>query len=258
MLVPAMNRAHLSNSGKGFKRRRRPRWGLLVLIVIGHLAALAGLIRVFAPDLASQAMEVAGSIVSVTITAAPDPAEPEATPSPQPSPEPDEGAAAEEAPEAAAREVSAPEAPLPRPSTAPRAASTGSANTAGAGEQGQGSGAGRQGDGTGAGRSGQGQGGIPVTGPVKIAGNINAAADYPSPPGGRSIRWGHQVVVYMTVGIDGRARDCRVVEPSPDPEADQITCRLAEERFRFRPARDAIGNPVESTYGWRQWWEEAR
>ena len=58
----------------------------------------------------------------------------------------------------------------------------------------------------------------------------------------------------MTVGTDGRASNCRVTEPSPDPEADRITCRLAVERFRFKPATDAIGNPVPATYGWRQRW----
>ena len=90
--------------------------------------------------------------------------------------------------------------------------------------------------------------------PVKTAGEINDARDYPVPPGGREIRRGKQVVVYMTVGTDGRARNCRVVQPSPDPEADRITCRLAEERFRFRPATDAMGNPVAAEYGWRQRW----
>jgi periplasmic protein TonB len=45
-----------------------------------------------------------------------------------------------------------------------------------------------------------------------------------------------------------------VIRPSPDPEADAIVCRLAEQRFRFRPATDAAGNPVPATYGWRQEW----
>ena len=36
--------------------------------------------------------------------------------------------------------------------------------------------------------SGIGQGGIPVTRPVKIAGDINDARDYPTPPGGREVR----------------------------------------------------------------------
>ena len=62
------------------------------------------------------------------------------------------------------------------------------------------------------------------------------------------------MTVYMTVGADGRASNCRVVRPSPDREADAIVCRLAEQRFRFRPATDSQGDPVPATYGWRQRW----
>jgi protein TonB len=28
---------------------------------------------------------------------------------------------------------------------------------------------------------------------------------------------------------------------------DDTTCRLGEKRFRYRPARDAEGSPIEST-----------
>ena len=61
-------------------------------------------------------------------------------------------------------------------------------------------------------------------------------------------------MVYLTVGTDGRARHCRVQKASPDPEADAIVCRMADARFRFRAATNANGDPVESTYGWRQRW----
>ena len=142
----------------------------------------------------------------------------------------------------------------PRRTAAPQAASTGDANTSGARDQGEGTGAGGPGDGTGSGRGGQGAGGIPVTGPVKIAGDINDARDYPTPPGGREVRRGTEVIVYMTVGMDGRASNCRVTKPSPDPEADRITCELAVKRFRFKPAQNADGEPVPATYGWRQRW----
>ena len=234
--------------------RRRPRWGTLALVALLHLAALAGLVRAFAPDFTASTIERATSLVTVSV--ATPPPQPEATPSPEPDLAPDEGEAAPEAPRETPRAVVAPEpvAPVPRPVEAPRAPSTGAANIAGAGESGVGTGGGGEGEGAGSGRAGAGQGGMAVTRPEKIAGDINDARDYPAPPGGRAIRRGHHVVVYMTVGIDGRARDCRVVEPSPDPEADRITCRLAEERFRFLPARDAQGNPVPATYGWRQEW----
>jgi protein TonB len=58
----------------------------------------------------------------------------------------------------------------------------------------------------------------------------------------------------LTVGTDGRVRSCRIHKPSPDAEADAITCRLARERFRFRPATDRAGNPIESEFGWQQRW----
>lgn len=239
--------------GQGFLHRGRPRWGLVALIIGLHALAIAGLIRAFAPDLAGSVIEQARSLVTVNVTP---PAEPEVEPSPDPSPQPDEGAAGEVGEEAVPREIAAPLPPieLPSPSPVPRTPSTGIADDAGAREEGDGTGAGGPGDGTGSGGEGTGQGGLPVTRPVKIAGDINNAADYPTPPGGREIRRGHSVTVYMTVTPEGRAEDCRVVEPSPDPVADRITCELAEERFRFRPARNAAGDPVPATYGWRQRW----
>ncbi|WP_119084470.1 energy transducer TonB [Altererythrobacter sp. B11] len=233
--------------------RRRVRWGPLALVVLLHAVVLAGLVRAFAPNFTSAAIERATSLVTVTVRTRPP--EPEASPSPDPAAAAEGGAAAAGR-KAEPREVMAPvpKVTLPRPDPAPKAAASGSADSAGATDAGAGTGAGGEGSGTGAGRAGSGQGGIPVTRPEKIAGDINDARDYPVPPGGRAARQGQQVVVYMTVGVDGRARDCRVVEPSTDPEADRITCALAEDRFRFRPARDAAGNPVSATYGWRQRW----
>lgn len=227
---------------------RRPRWGTLLLVVLLHLAVLAALMRVFAPTFTTSVVERATSLVTVTVTAPPDPA-----PKPKAAAEPAAGEAGAEAPEAVAREVAAPEAPLPRPSPAPRAASTGNENLAGAGEQGVGTGAGGAGSGPGGGGtgSGRGSGARPLE---LISGRIDDARDYPTPPGGRRIRRGHDVVIELTVGTDGRVSACRVTDPSPDPEADAITCRLATERFVFRPRLDAAGEPVVGTYRWRQRW----
>ncbi|HEY6814553.1 MAG TPA: hypothetical protein VI168_03340 [Croceibacterium sp.] len=223
---------------------RRPRWGTLLAVGLLHLAALAGLVRVFAPDFTARVVERATTLATVTITAPPEPPAP---------PESDTGPAGEEAPEAAAREVSAPKAPLARPSPVPRAASTGSENLAGGGEQGAGTGAGDLGAGSGSGSAGSGQGN--AARPLElIAGRIDDARDYPTPPGGRRVRRGHDVVIELEVGTDGRVGACRVTDPSPDPEADAITCRLATERFVFRPRLNAAGEPVTGTYRWRQRW----
>ena len=179
----------------------------------------------------------------MTITAPPEPV-------PEPSPQPDAGAG-EEGRKATPREVAAPQAPRPRPSLAPRASSTGAANVSGAREEGVGTGGGGEGTGTGSGDagSGSGSGARPLE---KIEGDISNARDYPR--AGREARRGQDVVIELTVGTDGRVSDCRVTDPSPDPEADAITCRLATQRFAFRPRLNAAGEPIVGIYRWRQRW----
>jgi protein TonB len=221
---------------------RRPRWGTLALVVLLHLAALAGLVRVFAPDFTAQVIDRAASLVTVTITAPADPP-------PTPSATPDRDAAGQAATKATPREVAAPEAPPPRPSPAPRTPSTGDENAAGAADRGAGTGAGGAGSGPSTGSDGGGARPLEL-----VSGRIDDARDYPTPPGGRRIRRGHDVVIELTVGTDGRVSSCRVTDPSPDPEADAITCRLATERFVFRPRLDDDGKPVEGIYRWRQRW----
>ncbi len=64
------------------------------------------------------------------------------------------------------------------------------------------------------------------------------------------------MIIVITVGTDGRPKACRIARPSPEPDTDRVTCELAMKRFRFRPATNAAGEPVESDYGWQQrWWD---
>ena len=243
---------HMSGEGTTFANtRRRPNGWVLAAIVLAHVAVVYGLVRIFAPDTVSGIERTVLSTFSVTVTAPP--AEP---PPPENKPEPDEGAAGDPGRKAVPQPVTAPtpKIPVKKPTPLPRASSTGTANSSGATESGTGTGAAGSGQGTGSGNRGGGQGGVAVTKPIKTAGDINAASDFPVPPGGREARFGTSVTVAMTVGIDGRASNCRIVRPSPDPVADEIVCRLAVERFRFRPAADSAGNPVPATYGWRQQW----
>lgn len=229
-------------------QRRRPRLWVVTLVVLGHLAAFYGLLRAFAPGAAASVERTVLSTFTVTVTTPP-------PPPPSAEPVPDEGAAGEQGKKAVPKPVTAPSPKVAtRPTPVPRASSTGSASTSGAKDSGEGTGASGSGKGTGSGRGGGGQGGVAVTKPVKTAGDINSAADFPVPPGGRQARFGSSVTVYMTVTPDGRATNCRIVTPSPDREADSIVCRLAEQRFRFRPATDRNGDPVSATYGWRQEW----
>lgn len=234
----------------GYRGRTKLSWKALVAIAVLHVLALYGLARALAPDLTTAVIEQATSVITVTVgTYEPEP--PEAEPSISP-PQPDPGAAGEEGKEAVAREVVAPKQPIPRPTSAPRAASTGNANTSGAKQQGDGTGAGGRGDGTGSGTGGSGRGGQAVSGPSVKSGTIDAARDFPIPVGGRQVRDGTSVTVAFTVGADGRASNCSVTRPGPDAATNALVCPLVIERIRFNPARDAAGNPVAARYGWRQ------
>jgi periplasmic protein TonB len=240
----------MANDPRYGAQRKRLSWPLVALIVLLHLAALYGLARGLAPDFTAVVEREVVSAFSVTITAPPDP------PPPENQSEPDEGAQGDPGRDAVAEAVTAPPPKVrikPDPPR-PRAASTGAASESGAAEAGAGTGAAGSGEGTGSGNSGNGRGGVAVSKPVHISGSIDNARDYPVPKGGREVRRGTQVIVRVTVTADGRARDCSIYRPSPDPEADRITCQLVETRLGFRPAMDANGNPVSAPFYWRQQW----
>lgn len=232
-----------------FGETRKPlSWPLLLAIGGLHLAVLFGLARALAPDFTA---EVERSVVAAFHLDAP--------PAPAPPPEPDaaeEGAAGDPGREATARPVAAPppRQTLREDTPLPRTASTGTANRSGAAEVGEGTGAAGSGDGTGSGNSGSGSGSGLATKPVHVSGEISNARDYPVPAGGREARRGNEVIVRVIVGVDGRARECSIYRPSPDPEADRLTCELVEKRLGFKPARDIAGNPVAAPYFWRQRW----
>ena len=226
------------------------RVGAFVLVAVLHVLAILALIRAFAPDFAARAVHTVVATFTVTITA------PSPAPTPTPAPAPKAGAAGalgEAGRHAVPRAVMAPKprVNVPHVAVAPPAVSTGTANSSGARDAGSGPGAGGQGSGTGSGGSGTGQGGG-GTRPVKIAGDINSARDYPI--ASRDLRIGDYVVIWLTVGTDGRPTGCRVGRGSRDAQADAITCRLASERFRFKPATGSDGQPVVATFGWQQRW----
>lgn len=224
---------------------RRPRWGTLAVVALFHLLAIAGLVRVFTPDLARQAARQMGAVlVSVTMRKALPPAAPA---------KPDAGASAAEGRKAAALPMSAP-SPLVRlePAAVPPVASTGAQAQSGATAIGEGLGGAGEGAGAGSGASGSGQGGGLAAKAVLISGAIDAAKDFPIPPGGREARIGRAVIIALTVGIDGVPTDCSVYRSSGLSDTDERTCDLAMQRLRFRPATNARGEPVVSTFYWQQ------
>ncbi len=224
---------------------RRVKLGVIALVAALHLVAILALIRAFAPDFTAQAVETITRTFTVTITAPPPP--PEQQPEPEPA-----GTAGEAGKKAVPREVQAekPKVALAK-APAPRASSTGSADSSGARDSGSGTGAGGNGSGTGSGTGGNGQGGG-ASKPVHISGRIDRAADFPIPPAGRDARIGKAVILALTVSPEGRATACRIYQSSGLPDTDEVTCRLAKERLRFKPALDAAGQPVIGTFYWQQ------
>lgn len=234
-----------------FSSPRGTRLGVALLVALLHVALVLALVRAFAPDFTARVADEVFGALTVTVTTSP-PKPPPPSSEPTPKTAVPAGAAGAPGKRAEARPVAA---PSPRvvlaTQAAPPVAGQGRDDSAGARDAGTGTGAGGQGSGTGAGGQGSGTGGG-ASKVAKIAGDINATRDYPA--ASRALRLGDHVIVALTVGTDGRVKGCRVHRPSRDPQADQITCRLASERFRFRPATDWQGNPIESVYGWQQRW----
>lgn len=232
-------------------RARRVRPGVALAVLALHIVAIAALVRAFAPQWLPATVRSATAAFDVPLAKRP--------PTPPPAPvrpikAADEGTAASMGKKAVPRAITAPKATVPlAQASAPSVASTGAANSAGVAASGQGTGAGGAGLGLGAGGAGDGAGGGGGACKVaKIAGDIVSTRDYPA--AGRELRRGSAVTIALSVDAEGRVQGCRVVRPSRDPEADRITCRLAAERFRFRPAQDASGRAIASVYGWQQRW----
>lgn len=233
------------NDAADLSAPRRTRVGVFLVVALLHGLAVLALIQAFAPRLANQAVQAVVATFTVTVTAPPPPNR--QAPDAQTA-----GAAGSPGRRAAARAETAPPPDIAiAPRTAPRAASTGAADTAGATAAGNGTGAGGDGSAAGRGAAGSGTGQGLARKAEKIAGAI-VEQDYDKAH--RALRLGHAVTLVITVSAAGVPSACRVVRPSPDPAADALTCRLAVERFRFRPANDAQGNPVASLYGWQQRW----
>lgn len=76
--------------------------------------------------------------------------------------------------------------------------------------------------------------------------------DYPMD----ALRQNQQGRLRFEVRIDpaGRVRRCIIVETSHVASLDAVTCRLAIQRLRFSPARDAAGHGIWASYSRRIVW----
>jgi protein TonB len=223
---------------------RRRALGLAGAIAI-HLVAIV-LIALLAPTRPLPPVADPG-LVAVQLDA------PLSPPTPPPD-QADEGAAAP--PSRGLREAPSPPeppAPLARPTPAEPAPDAGSHQSSGAGgSPGADAGQGGAGSGTGSGDGGTGQGAGAITPPSRIAGALtNADYRQTRPPAGAA----GTVFVSFRIRADGAVDRCTVLRTSGYEVLDRATCRLIERRFRYDPARDAAGRPIDwevrTDYTWR-------
>lgn len=219
----------------------RERIASAVGVIVLHL--LLG--YAFVTGLAQRVAERVGDelrVFDVTVPPVPPPVEDERTPEP-------EGAAAPPALRADPVPVVAPTPvvplPVPPPVTTAPVAREGTQASAGAADTpGPGTGAGGEGSGTGAGGAGTGTGGGGAARAQRISGQLENR-DYPR--AALRARAEGSVSVRYTVRADGRVAGCAVTRSSGNADLDATTCRLIERRFRYRPARDAAGQPTAET-----------
>jgi len=92
--------------------------------------------------------------------------------------------------------------------------------------------------------------------PAMIVGNGAMNLRYEDYPTDAMLK-GEQGVVSLTYEIapDGMAESCRILESSGSTALDEASCQLVIRRGRFRPARDATGEPIRSKGSRRIRWE---
>lgn len=213
---------------------------------VGFNGLLLALLLSLSRDVAPAALHRAGlATFDVTTPPPPAPPPPDTKPAGAAAP-PSRGATKAPSPPK-------PPHPLPHPAPAQPAVDVGSETASGRGAAaGSGAGQGGQGTGTGAGAGGTGTGSGAVTPPVHIAGALTdrdyARSGLPRGAAGT-------VLISFRVRSDGGVDNCRTVRSSGYAVIDRETCRLVEQRFRFRPARNAAGRPIDYTlrtdFTWR-------
>jgi protein TonB len=226
--------------------RPRERLAALAAVALVQLALALVLLNGLRVDV-SRRGEVVERLVEIALprTPPPVPPPPVAEPKPKPAQKPSS------APKAAPAHLGGSPGPKPahalpsvtpvialRPSAAPSGGGAGSGPAVGAGA----------GGGTGGQGYGDDGGGTELE---KIAGDI-LPSDYPKALGNAGI--GGTVSVTFTVETNGRVTNCRVTRSSGVPELDSLTCRLMEQRFRFRPSTDRYGRPIRDEVDWDHEW----
>ena len=108
------------------------------------------------------------------------------------------------------------------------------------------------GSGAGGGTGGQGYGEDEGGTDLEHIGGDILPSDYPPELGRAGV--GGRVSVTFTVQVNGRPTGCHVTRSSRVPQLDALTCRIIEQRFRFRPSMDRYGRPYADEVDWDHDW----
>jgi protein TonB len=217
---------------------------LLVQLGLG-LALISGLrVGIIPPP-----RELVSHMIEVTLPPPPPP--PPVIPKPIEKPKPKHAAAAPPPKQANPGGSPGPSkhgaAVVPKVATpAPAAAAAGGGRGTGV-SQGNGSG-----DGNGTGGMDEDEGGADSE---KIAGDFYDS-DYPPDLARAGIQG--RVIATIDIGTDGRVARCRISHSSGNGELDSLTCRIIQQRYRFRPATDRFGRPIPDEADIDQYWGPSR
>lgn len=223
--------------------RPRERITALVAVAIVQAALAIALLTGLRVDVAHPG-EMVERLVQITFQKPPPPPPPV---QPPPHPQHHQAAAPKAAPDKLGgspgpRPAHAPPSVTPivavKPTAAPSGGGTGTGPALGSGA----------GGGTGGNGYGEDDGGTDLE---HISGDIGQS-DYPRDLGRAGM--GGRVSVTLTVEPTGRVSACRLTRSSGVPELDSLTCRLMQQRFRFRPSTDRYGRPIRDEVDWDHDW----
>jgi protein TonB len=226
--------------------RPRERAYALSAVALVQLVLAFVLLRGFHVDL-RRPTDVVQQLVNITLAKPPPPQPPPKPVQPPRRPQHHQQAAPKAAPDKLGgspgpKPAHAPPSITPvvsvRPTAAPSGGGTGSGPAVGSGA----------GGGIGGNGYGDDEGGTDLE---HIAGEI-VQSDYP--PGLGRARIGGRVSVTLTVEPTGRVSGCRITRSSGTPALDALTCRIMQQRFRFRPSTDRYGRPIRDEVDWDHDW----
>lgn len=89
------------------------------------------------------------------------------------------------------------------------------------------------------------------SGAIPQSGRVSTE-DYPK----RALKEEREEVVHfkVAIGADGIAKNCTVTQSSGSQDLDDTACKIIMKRARFKPARNAKGEPMEDVYESRLVW----